>query len=78
MIDGDKDWVYGLQCEGRDLHAGDMVARESQITLIIGNGTTDDLEYYDEEVYGDDSEYDDGGQADEYDDFEPVDLDDIF
>lgn len=45
LIDGDKDWVYGLQCGGRNLEAGDMVAKESTLTLVIGNGLTEeDLE----------------------------------
>ena len=45
LIDGDKDWVYGLQCDGRNLEAGDMVAKESTLTLVIGNGLTEeDLE----------------------------------
>ena len=45
LIDGDKDWVYGLQCGGRNIEAGDMVAKESTLTLVIGNGLTEeDLE----------------------------------
>ena len=42
LIDGDKDWVYGLQCDGRNLEAGDMVAKESTLTLVIGNGLTEE------------------------------------
>ena len=42
LIDGEKDWVYGVKLDGRDLHTGDMVARESQIVLVIGNGSWDD------------------------------------
>ena len=42
LIDGEKDWVYGVKLDGRDLHAGDMVARESQIVLVIGNGAWND------------------------------------
>lgn len=38
LIDGEKDWVYGIECDGRELRRGDMVARESQLTLVIGNG----------------------------------------
>ena len=75
LIDGDKDWVYGLQdSEGHNLHAGDMVARESQIILIIGNGSNDEYDYYDEsEDIGDEDT--DSEAADEVDDFEPVDMD---
>ena len=42
LIDGEKDWVYGVKLDGRDLHAGDMVARESQLVLVIGNGSWND------------------------------------
>lgn len=38
LIDGDKDLVYGVMLDGKRLKAGDMVAKESQLTLIIGNG----------------------------------------
>lgn len=75
LIDGDKDWVYGLQCEGRNLHAGDMVARESLITLIIGNGATDEYDFYDDT---EDIPEGENGDIGEEDDFEPVDMDDIF
>ena len=39
LIDGEKDWVYGIQFRGRNLVAGDAVPRESELTLVIGNGT---------------------------------------
>ena len=38
LVEGEKDWVYGIQCDGRSLSAGEMVARESHLTLLIGNG----------------------------------------
>lgn len=42
LIDGDKDWVYGIQCNGRNISTGDLVARESTLTIVIGNGLLDD------------------------------------
>ena len=42
LIDGEKDWVYGIQLDGRNLSAGDMVAKESQLVLVIGNGAIGD------------------------------------
>jgi beta-lactam-binding protein with PASTA domain len=39
LIDGEKDWVYGIQYRGRNVVAGDNVPRESELTLIIGNGS---------------------------------------
>ena len=78
LIDGDKDWVYGLQCEGRNLHTGDMVARESLITLIIGNGVTDDYDFFDDGMETFDGDEIDEPDSEEVDDFEPIDMDDIF
>jgi len=52
LIDGEKDWVYGILMDGRHLQSGDMVARESQLTLIIGNGA------YGDESFGDDFDED--------------------
>lgn len=44
LIEGERDWVYGIQCNGRNVTAGDMVARESTLTLVIGNGLVADEE----------------------------------
>ena len=74
LIDGEKDWVYGIQMDGRDLRSGDMVARESLLTLVIGNGTYGeeyDEEYGEDEFMGDDDDYDRGYTR------EPGDLDDF-
>ena len=58
LIDGEKDWVYGIECDGRSLHTGDMVARESQLTLVIGNGAFNQRHYYgDDDSFS--SEFDD-------------------
>ena len=64
LIDGDKDWVYGLQCDGRNLVAGDMVAKESTLTLVIGNGLTEeDMEL--EEMDDEEGSFDMGGILEE-------------
>ena len=68
LIDGEKDWVYGIQCNGRNLQTGDMVAKESTLTLIIGSTLPDDdmeLEEYDDEL----DEGDGTGGDDEVDTF---------
>ncbi|MBQ9667225.1 MAG: PASTA domain-containing protein [Prevotella sp.] len=44
LIEGEKDWVYGIQHEGHNLIAGDMVARESLLTLVIGSGISTEEE----------------------------------
>lgn len=48
MVQGDKDWVYGVKAGGRTLRAGERVSAKAQLTLQIGVG--------EEEVFnGDDS-----------------------
>lgn len=37
-VEGDKDWVYGLICEGRELTNGAIVPRGSKLTIVIGGG----------------------------------------
>lgn len=58
-IEGEKDWVYGIQCGGRHLQTGDMVSIESALVLIIGNGMYDE----DEDLPEGDG-FDDFGSAD--------------
>lgn len=41
MVDGPRDWVMGIQSNGRNLHNGDSVAKKSLLTLVIGNGSLD-------------------------------------
>ena len=60
LIDGEKDWVYGIQYRGRNLMNGDAVPIGSELTLVIGNNATSeelDLEDFgdDEDITGDDS-----------------------
>ncbi len=45
LIEGEQDWVYGIQHQGRNLIAGDQVARESLLTLVIGRGSGLDEDY---------------------------------
>lgn len=49
LIDGEKDWVYGIECDGRSVHTGERVAKRSRLTLVIGNGTSEEenLDDYD-------------------------------
>lgn len=37
-ISGEKDWVYSITYNGRELHAGERIPRESQVTLHVGDG----------------------------------------
>lgn len=38
---GEKDWVYGIKCGGRNLTAGDRVSVESVLIIQVGNGQRD-------------------------------------
>lgn len=38
LIEGEKDWVYGVTCRGRNLKSGDRVSIEDPLVLVIGNG----------------------------------------
>lgn len=40
-ISGEKDWVYSVTYKGRELHAGEKIPREAQVTLHVGNGNED-------------------------------------
>ena len=36
--DGEKDWVYSVLCNGKELYNGENVARGSNLVLVVGNG----------------------------------------
>ena len=44
-IKGEKDWVYGVKVEGRNVAAGARIPSTASVTLVVGDGT-----YYDEDV----------------------------
>ena len=46
MVPGEKDWVYGIICEGKKVSAGERISIDHPLTLMIGNGQyqTDDDE----------------------------------
>lgn len=51
-ITGERDWVYGILCRGRQVNTGDQVAIEAPLTLLIGNGQygeDEDIDYVDSE-----------------------------
>lgn len=68
-VTGEKDWVYGVLCNGRRVTAGERVSIEQPLTLQIGSGQYG----ADEElnvIGGDDVTMQSGN--DEVDDFEEV------
>ncbi|MBO7230401.1 MAG: PASTA domain-containing protein [Bacteroidaceae bacterium] len=36
--DGEKDWVYSVLCDGKELFNGENIARGSSLVLVVGNG----------------------------------------
>ena len=78
FIPGEKDWVYGITCRGKQLSAGDRVSVEELLVLQVGDGRRDlnDSVAYIDPVYEPDE---DEGNAEEQtpqnseeDDFEVV------
>lgn len=50
MVDGEKDWVYGILCRGRRVSNGDRISIEHPLVLMVGKGTldeADDINYID-------------------------------
>ena len=43
-IEGERDWVYGITYRGRSLQTGEMVPKESELSLVVGNGYDEDEE----------------------------------
>ena len=60
-ITGERDWVYGIRCGGREVSVGDRVPIESPLTLIIGSGMSGGV---DEDA--DFDEFDDDYPEDKY------------
>lgn len=46
-VEGDKDWVFGVKCRGREVHNGERVPYDAVLTLVVGN--TDMEDGYEEE-----------------------------
>lgn len=44
LVNGEKDWVYGVKYEGRQLATGDKVPMGASLTLMVGDGAGDTLE----------------------------------
>ena len=44
MVDGEKDWVYGILCHGRHVSNGDRISTDNPLTLMVGQGTIEDLD----------------------------------
>lgn len=40
LIEGEKDWVYGLEYNGRELSAGEKVPAGKVLRVVVGDGST--------------------------------------
>ena len=43
LVNGEKDWVYGVKYQGRSLMAGDKIPLGAMLTLMVGNGEENTL-----------------------------------
>lgn len=55
-VEGDKDWVFGVKCRGREVRAGDKVPAEAPIVLVVGNSLTEDEKWAADSLAGADGE----------------------
>ena len=51
-VNGEKDWVYGLEADGHAIATGDRVGVDTPLQLLVGNGLYEGY-MYDEENYAD-------------------------
>ena len=67
MVMGEKDWVYGIESQGRRVANGDLVPIDAPLTLLVGNGQYDegsvDIDY---------AEHDEAETNQDIDEFEEV------
>jgi beta-lactam-binding protein with PASTA domain len=47
QVEGEKDWVYGIVCRGRRVSNGDRISIDYPLTLLVGKGTTDEIDEMD-------------------------------
>lgn len=73
MVEGEKDWVYGITANGSSLRCGDKLPVGTALTLMVGNGSFTDAE----DVDIDYSEPVTDEPMGDVDDFQPVDGNDM-
>ena len=51
-VTGEKDWVYGVSCNGRKVSVGERISIEQPLTLLVGSGQygMDDVSVVEPEV----------------------------
>ena len=51
-VPGEKEWVYGITCRGRNLHNGEKASVDDMLTIQVGDGAmsiNEDITYTDPE-----------------------------
>ena len=54
-VNGEKDWVYAVKVNGKNVTAGDRVPSDGRITLVVGDGTYFNMDGSGEMEMADDS-----------------------
>ena len=54
--EGDKDWVLGIKCRGKEVRAGERVPAEAPIVLVVGNSLTEDEKWAEDSLAAADGE----------------------
>ena len=54
--EGDKDWVLGVKCRGKEVRAGERVPAEAPIVLVVGNSLTEDEKWAEDSLASADEE----------------------
>lgn len=55
-INGEKDWVYEVKCDGKNIAAGTRISITSKITLVAGDGMTNEyFQFEGDSLWNDDS-----------------------
>lgn len=55
--EGDKDWVLGVKCRGREVQAGERIPAEAPIVLVVGNSLSDDEKWMTDSISENEEEY---------------------
>ena len=55
-VEGDKDWVLGVKCRGREVRAGEKVPADAPIVLVVGPSLTEDEKWAADSLAGADGE----------------------
>ena len=74
FIPGEKDWVYGITANGRNVNAGDKVSIEDVLVIVAGNGRLgeDDSATLVEDDFSDFDDFESAPTSDELETVAPV------